>query len=152
MLSSKSTICVLILSVDLIMPFIAFPYPYLVQNRIQSRSDTIFSCLDSITFFNLKCFSPSFFVFYDIHILKNTIFYFNRMFLILCLSSVSSWLNWGCAISAGIRYLWGCVLFRVLYYVWRQTVSICLLSMMLILVTLVKLSPAFWIISVFAPL
>ena len=78
----QSTLHVPVLSVDLIMPFIAFPH--LVQNRIQSRSHITFSCRDSIAFFNLKCFPPRFFIFYDINVLKKKSFIYNRKFLILC--------------------------------------------------------------------
>lgn len=61
------------------MPFIAFPY--LVQNRIQTRSLITFSCRDSVAFFNLKCFLPPFFIFYDINVLKKKSFIVIESFL-----------------------------------------------------------------------
>lgn len=122
----QSTIHIPNLLVDIIMPFTALPLPHLAQNRIQSRSGTTFSWHDSIAFFNLQCFSPALSLWHFFF----SLWHFEEYCLLIdcflfCLSSVSSWLNWGCTFSAVTLYPWGCVLFRVLYYVWRQTVSIC---------------------------
>lgn len=40
-------------------------------------------------------------------------FFLNKVFLILCLPLVSSWLDWGCSFLARIMHKWNCILLMV---------------------------------------